>query len=122
MNFLPGRIGPGGGSIELPGGTVLPSIHPVGAPGQPVTLGIRPEHLALDAPRPASAALHVTAELVEALGADTLVHCRLGGSEATLLARLPGTASVKAGDDLTLAVPPEELHVFDPASGKALAS
>ena len=69
---------------------------------------------------PSGCALHVTAELVEALGADTLVHGKLGAASELLLARLPGNAIVRAGDRLAFAVPAEELHLFDPDTGKAL--
>jgi sn-glycerol 3-phosphate transport system ATP-binding protein len=119
MNFLPGRIAASGEAVDLPGGETLNAARPLGAPGRPVTVGIRPEHLALDPAAPAGAALHVTAEMVEALGADTLVHARVGADASSLLARLPGSATVRTGDRMGFRVPPEELHLFDADTGKA---
>ncbi|HWT31365.1 MAG TPA: sn-glycerol-3-phosphate import ATP-binding protein UgpC [Propylenella sp.] len=119
MNFLPARIAAGGDRVELAGGALLATGRAVGEPGRPVTVGIRPEHL-LPAPEAPGRSLELVADLVEALGADTLVHGRIGADSASLLARLPGSAQVRAGDRLVLAVPPEELHLFDAETGRAL--
>jgi sn-glycerol 3-phosphate transport system ATP-binding protein len=119
MNFLRGRIAEGG-AVELPGGERLMAGRAAGRAGQPVEIGIRPEHLELASEVPAPKALHVTADLVEALGADTLVHARLAADGATLLARLPSNAAVRAGDRLTLVLQDGALHLFDPKTGKAL--
>jgi len=75
------------------------------------TIGVRPESISLrasDLRRP----LHLTAqlELVEALGAESLLHLRLG--EWPLLARVPGTVSVSAGDTLALAMDGSALCFF----------
>jgi len=75
------------------------------------TIGIRPESISLrasDLRRP----LHFTAhlELVEALGAESLLHLRLG--EWPLLARVPGTVTVSAGDELALAMDGSSLCFF----------
>jgi sn-glycerol 3-phosphate transport system ATP-binding protein len=111
MNFLP-AVGEGG---ELAvDGARLPAPHAV-EPGRAVTLGLRPEHLAL---APESPTLRLRAELVEALGADTIVHGSIGG--APLLARLPGTHRVALGDEVPLRCTADHVHVFDPASGKRL--
>jgi sn-glycerol 3-phosphate transport system ATP-binding protein len=84
--------------------------------GRPITLGIRPEHVALARDR-ATANLKVA--FVEALGADTLVHGHLG-KDATLVVRLPGTLRVSAGDVMPLSVSADHLHVFDAQSGARL--
>jgi sn-glycerol 3-phosphate transport system ATP-binding protein len=116
MNFLPASIA-AGGAIALPGGALLPR-PPDGAPlaaGTAVTLGIRPEHIALDG----DGALTVTVDLAEMLGADTIVHGRLADG-TLLLARLPGTARVAPGERLTLAAEPAQLHLFDRTNGRRL--
>jgi sn-glycerol 3-phosphate transport system ATP-binding protein len=121
MNFLPGRIGGSGDRVELAGGATLSAGRHLGEPGRPVTVGIRPEHLTPSPDTPVGRSLGLVADLVEALGADTLVHGRIS-DDATLLARLPGNAQVRAGDRFSVAVPPEELHLFDAETGRSLAA
>ncbi|MBI3452603.1 MAG: TOBE domain-containing protein, partial [Rhodospirillales bacterium] len=77
--------------------------------------GIRPEHLHL-AP---DGALAIAADVVEALGADTLIHGRLGDN-TILTIRLPGSTRVKEGDQLKLTAAPDNLHLFDRTSGARL--
>ena len=86
---------------------------------RPVTLGIRPEHLAPAVT--AVADLDVEVELVELLGADTIVHGRLVGTDAVLLARLSGGAPLAAGDRLPLTGASRHLHLFDVDTGHRLA-
>jgi sn-glycerol 3-phosphate transport system ATP-binding protein len=117
MNMLPARLTADGAAIELDG-VRLPVKAPAGLGGRDVTLGIRPEHVAL-APGGAGA-FPLTVDFVEALGADTLAHGHLGASQAQLTVRLPGGTRVAAGDVLSLAAPPERLHLFDAVSGARL--
>jgi sn-glycerol 3-phosphate transport system ATP-binding protein len=114
MNFLPASVTPEGG-LALGDGTrlPLPSDAVAPAPGRAVTLGVRPEHLAVGP----DAGLVVTVELAEQLGADTIVHGRLGDG-TTLLARLPGTTRVAMGERLPLAARAEQLHLFDRETGR----
>jgi sn-glycerol 3-phosphate transport system ATP-binding protein len=79
-------------------------------------LGVRPEHLQLNADR----GLGLTVDLVEALGADTLVYGRLPGAEANLVARLPGATPVRLGERITVAPAAGSLHLFDRDTGKRL--
>ena len=120
MNFAAGRIGASGTSVDLAGGGIMLSTARLGEPGAAVTAGARPEHISL-APVGSDGVLPVTAELVEALGADTLVHGRIAAGPDRLLARLPGNATVRTGDHVGFRVDPAELHVFDAATGRALS-
>jgi len=117
MNFL-SAVPAEDGWLALGDGTRLrpPPDGAALAPGRKLTLGLRPEHLARDG---GIAPLTLTVELAEMLGADTIVHGRLGDG-ALLLARLPGTARAKPGERLPLAVDPARLHVFDRESGKRI--
>ncbi len=115
MNFLPARAEAGGRFTLLAGGEV-PRAQAGGAPGTPVTLGIRPEHL-----RPSGAAESVVSgqvEMVEQLGADTLAH--VGHGAATVVARMPNTAGIAMGQTLHLATDPERIFLFDTTSGLRL--
>ena len=83
--------------------------------GEKVTVGVRPEHLALQGTGPA---LRVTVETVEALGADATAHGAFG--EGTLVARVDGHSGVRVGDTLSLHPIPGRLYFFDAATGKRL--
>jgi sn-glycerol 3-phosphate transport system ATP-binding protein len=118
MNFLDATVGEGGRVLRVGAERLaLPQALPadVGA----LTLGLRPEHLAL-APDGAAGALHIDVELIEALGADTVVHGLIAGNGAGLTIRLDGTIRVAPSDRLSVTVAPERLHLFDSATGQRL--
>jgi len=83
-------------------------------------LGVRPEHLEPCAAPEAMLAIDV--DLVEPLGADTLVYGHLDGkaSEARLVVRLPASAAVPQGR-LPLRFSAANTHWFDAQSGRRLA-
>ncbi|MCA3247116.1 MAG: sn-glycerol-3-phosphate import ATP-binding protein UgpC [Azospirillum sp.] len=115
MNLVPGTLVAGGVAID---GTKLGVAHPAKTvTGADVTVGFRPETLHLDPAGPV--ALLVT--LVGALGADTLVHGRMGGPQGpTITARLPGVVKVREGERMVLRVAPEDIHLFDRATGRRI--
>ena len=117
MNLLPARIDGNGASVELDGVHLAVNVPP-GHAGREITLGVRPEHVALG-PGPAEV-LPFAVVFVEALGADTLVHGEVGKRGVQLTVRLPGGTRVAAGDALSLVVPPERLHLFDAQTGSRL--
>ena len=121
MNFLDARLGSDQRSVILTDGDVLtlPAELPLAA-DTPVTLGIRPEHLNLSDDRPG--VLHLEAELIETLGADTVVHGRLPGENGLLTVRLDGIRPVTAGERIALAADPAMLHVFSKDSGQRIDS
>ncbi len=98
--------------------TLPPAWEPLLLPreGQLVLLGIRPEHFVVSAPAPNN--LQVTVELIEALGNETLVAAEF--DQAHLQVRIPPDVLVKAGDQLSLSIMPEKLHLFDPETGLSL--
>lgn len=118
MNVLPGRIGESGrlavGGAELP----LANGH-AGMAGRSVSVGVRPEHLSLPGDG-ASGDLRLNVELVEALGADTLVHGSLAPDGAALTLRLGGNHRFALGETLPLSVAADDLHLFDPESERRI--
>jgi sn-glycerol 3-phosphate transport system ATP-binding protein len=121
MNFLPGQIADDGDTVRLDGGPVVPLNGQAGAvrPGQPVTVGLRPETLALaGGDRPGN--LTLTVDLVEPLGADTLLHGRLEGTPDEITVRLPGTERIAEGASVPLSVEPDAVHLFDPETERRL--
>jgi sn-glycerol 3-phosphate transport system ATP-binding protein len=118
MNFVAAVPAAEDSWLELDDDTRLrppPDREPL-PPGRRLILGIRPEHLTLAG---GIAPLSVTVELVEMLGADTIVHGRLRNG-TLLLARLPGSARTKPGERVPLGIDPARLHVFDQETGKRL--
>ncbi|WP_291730577.1 sn-glycerol-3-phosphate import ATP-binding protein UgpC [Leisingera sp. F5] len=112
MNFFPAELG--NGQAALPGGAVLPvaSAHSGAA-----TLGLRPEHLTADVNGP----IALEVDLLEQLGANTLIHGRLQGTEHALTASVPGHARDSIGSIRRFSATPALTHLFDTASGKRLA-
>jgi sn-glycerol 3-phosphate transport system ATP-binding protein len=87
--------------------------------GKPVTLGVRPEHLEPCAEKDAT--LIVEIDLVEPLGADTLVYGRLEGKNDTrVAARMAATMDARTGK-LPLRYDPARAHYFDPETGERFA-
>jgi len=116
MNLLPGSIGEDGRSVALEGGARL-AIGLSAKPGRKVVFGIRPEDLGGGA---AGQPVDLAVDLVEPLGADTLIHGRIGGVGADVTARLGGTIKAATGQRLPLALPPDKIHLFDAETGRRI--
>ena len=114
MNILRGRVEADG--IMLADGGLLRLADPALRPwiGREFDIGIRPEHFR---PGPVEGAgIGATVELVELLGADTIVHARRG--DAQIVARLHDGASPMLDEQIGLTPVPGTLHFFDPATGR----
>ncbi|MBN3847438.1 sn-glycerol-3-phosphate ABC transporter ATP-binding protein UgpC [Paraburkholderia sp. Ac-20342] len=134
MNFLPGKVA----SIDAQGVLVTldhsaENIHvPVSGTGlqiaQPVTLGVRPEHLefvdafadvsasvsvsvSASATTPADGVLTRSVALVEQLGEHSYVHLDQPGG-AVLIAKAPGETRLAPGERASLRVPRAACHLF----------
>jgi sn-glycerol 3-phosphate transport system ATP-binding protein len=83
-------------------------------------MGIRPEHL--EPCGEADAMITIEVDLIEPLGADTLVYgheAGKAGETAKIAARMPPATEARAGK-LHLRYAAGHIHWFDPASGKRL--
>jgi multiple sugar transport system ATP-binding protein len=58
--------------------------------------------------------------MVEALGADTLVHVAVAGR--TIIARFPHGVPAVVGEPIALAAAPDRVYIFDAESGERLGS
>jgi multiple sugar transport system ATP-binding protein len=120
MNFLRGEIATAsatGVTVKLADATIA-TANVDGAnarAGQPVTLGIRPEHLRVIA---AKGPFQATVQLVEDLGDHAILHLESPAAEGRLLAKTE-TAPAAAGESVGFDMPAADCHVFD-ASGVAL--
>ncbi len=84
-------------------------------PGDTVTVGVRPEHLALAGD---GGTLKAEVLFAETLGAATLVHLTHPAAAETLTVQAPGDVRVGPGKILTLQAAPDQVHLFD-AAGQA---
>ncbi|WP_377847126.1 ABC transporter ATP-binding protein [Bosea sp. UC22_33] len=114
MNLLPGRVAaPGRVAVGEEGYEVACETASLAA-SAPVTLGIRPEHLALAE----TGGLKLTVELVERLGGESYLYGAAAGLPQITL-RLDGQTPHERGATVDLAFPQAHLHLFDEA-GKAV--
>ena len=130
MNLLPARCRDDGVQLVLHGaGFELRAPDWLRArlkgPDQALTVGIRPQSLrvvpASAAPAPAAPPLAINVDVVEYLGTESQVVGALataGGQRVT--ATVPGDAHALMHTPVGLSAEPDQLHVFDTASGAAL--
>ena len=85
-----------------------------------VTFGVRPEAFVLTSD--ADAALAVTVNVVEELGADAYIYgtASVGGADQDIVARVDGRRPPMKGETVHLKVDPEETHVFSVKTGERL--
>jgi ABC-type sugar transport system ATPase subunit len=117
MNTLPGTVSTagsagidvGGGRMPLPAGLATRVEE-----GQPVVVGVRPEHMSLADGGPVEHKVRA----VEWLGHECLVFGTVG--QAEVVVRLAGMAHLEPGGSARLNVDPAHVHLFDPDSGQRL--
>ncbi|MCC8395625.1 sn-glycerol-3-phosphate ABC transporter ATP-binding protein UgpC [Paraburkholderia sp. MMS20-SJTR3] len=82
--------------------------------GAQVTLGVRPEHLALPSSQPGVQTIRCAVRLVERMGEHSYVHLAGGARDGNpIIAKLPGDGGVSADERIELALAPDACHVFD---------
>ncbi|ANN57197.1 ABC transporter ATP-binding protein [Mesorhizobium loti NZP2037] len=115
MNFIKTTASPapdGKVTVSLPDGGAL-TIDAGGArigECQPVTVGVRPEHLKIG--EPADAAMRAKLRLAEYLGSETMFYATLAdGSDISV--KTDGLAKASAGSSLTIGIPAAACHLFD---------
>ena len=117
MNFFSGAITLRDGKPVFPVGETIVSLERYeGAleEGRKATLGIRPEHVRLDAPD----GFEASVDLDEPMGADSLVWLRLNGHP--LCARVEAGKRYQAGEKVRIAFKPDALSLFDAATEERL--
>ena len=108
MNFLPATWDAAAAGARLPDGTSLPvGRSPAIADGAALTVGIRPEHVELDAPDGPAAAV----ELVEPTGHGIILHLRL--QDQPFKALTHDRDYLDPGPRVAVGLPAGRLHLFD---------
>ncbi|WP_420963490.1 ABC transporter ATP-binding protein [Brucella sp. IR073] len=126
MNFLPARLEAEGGAlfVVLEDGTRL-AVPPAKAAayrshvGKEIVFGIRPEAISARQDRQGWEPFDAAADLVEPLGATTMVYFNVGKS--AICASIDPETAPKAGATVPLSVNMNQMHVFDRESELSLA-
>ena len=120
MNLIPVRLDPSGNQVILGESLPLPlnNFENIVNGDSSVTLGMRPEHL--EGCETENSMMNLQVEMLEKLGADTVVYGKLEQTDISLTVRLPGIYPVDTGDRLPVTITPEHLHIFDSDTGNRL--
>ena len=121
MNFVTATVADGALDLGHGNRLALPASALERAAGRErVTVGIRPEHFspAADGPLISGSTINGRVQVVEPLGADTLVHLAIG--DGTLIARVPPEVRPTVGSPLAIGVDPARIHLFDAETGRSL--
>jgi multiple sugar transport system ATP-binding protein len=121
MNFVDFKVGGNGSSSTLSAGSTAVHLDDSqaamlrGHGGDTITVGFRPEHLAVG--RPDGPGLTVTAlvDVIEFLGNDELIHAI--SDERDVVAIVNTQSGLKVGVEVALSAPPSALYFFDPGTG-----
>jgi len=142
MNLIDARLEPGPEVVFGPHRLGIPGPVLAAHPrldrylGQPIVLGIRPEHLsdaALAGDAVLGSVIELPIKLREELGSEVHLHAAIGlaahvgtgeaddvRSLATLVAKVDPRTEVAVGQVATVAVNADYLHFFDPNTGESI--
>jgi multiple sugar transport system ATP-binding protein len=109
MNFLAGTVEPDGASLRLEDGAIVPLPARV-EPKAAMTLGIRPEHIGLEA-----SGLPAVVRVLEPTGSETHLVAQLSGQEVTAVVKERYIA--EPGTRIGVKFDRDHIHLFDD-SGK----
>ncbi|GLQ56356.1 ABC transporter ATP-binding protein [Devosia nitrariae] len=116
MNFVPATVSEDGQGIvlDLPGASRL-SLGRSLEPGRNVSAGLRPEHLTVTQTQ--EAALRLPVGVVESTGSVTYIS---SDTDPEITVVVHGRSPLSAGDTMGLSIAPENIHLFDVESDRAI--
>ena len=121
MNFIEMPVGTGN---LVQGGFTFPVparySEAIKTAGLKVLAGFRPEHLEMGEVGSDVGTIHGTADVVEYLGNEELLHVTVQGQE--IVAIVDSAHNVRPGDNVQLRLPVDKLHLFNLETGEKLAS
>jgi len=123
MNFITGVLEPGAPPVFRADGVRVPldryAFDARGAVDGTCVIGVRPEAVAIGEAGAARPWSHeVAIEIVEPMGANTLVWAKLGGTNFAFL--VDSEAGLKVGERTTIGFDPGRASLFDEATGARL--
>jgi multiple sugar transport system ATP-binding protein len=86
--------------------------------GKPILFGIRPEHLSDQISDPNHIPVTAPIEISEPMGSESIVYLKAG--TANLIARVPGEHIYRPGEQLTVQLNMEKVHLFDTQTEKVI--
>ena len=117
MNFLRMKVSSEGTRRSLTGWGV--KIPLMGDPKmEEVEVGIRPEHIYMEE-KENTISFEGNVYFLEKLMSETILHMRLEGDHP-LVVKVPGDVELKENEKITLYMDLNEIHIFDPTTGKRL--
>jgi sn-glycerol 3-phosphate transport system ATP-binding protein len=115
MNLLRGKVDADGGSFSIDQAKVTLPRAVSSLAGRELLLGVRPENLELG-----GTAFEMEVEMVESLGADHLIHGRLG--QQSLILRAGPDANPALGSRVRVGFDVDAMHWFEGSSGARVAA
>ena len=118
MNTVTGSVVRGADTVSVELGSTLlplPASHARvlwDSASTEVVVGVRPEHLRISD----DGVLSATVALVESLGHERHVICRLDGGQTVIVRQTSAEAAPGEGSMLHLVADPEQVHLFDPVT------
>jgi multiple sugar transport system ATP-binding protein len=128
MNFFEGAVANSSGTYQFKdefGALNFPidiSKHPSISTlaGKPVTLGVRPEHIAAKPQNASACTVPVNIEVTEPVGNEIFLHCKLANAQYQFVSRIASDIHPEAGKPFDLYFDITKLHFFDKKDGKAI--
>ena len=121
MNLLKGKVQKGEGGLAFvedgqTGALTIPlrgKLEPLAAKyvGKPIIFGIRPEHLSDQVSDPDHIPITATVEIAEPMGSESIVYFK--SATGNLIARVPGEHVYHPGEQLTVQLNMDKVHLFD---------
>jgi multiple sugar transport system ATP-binding protein len=98
------------GALTIP---LRDKLEPLAAKyvGKPIIFGIRPEHLSDQVSDPDHIPITATVEIAEPMGSESIVYFK--SATGNLIARVPGEHVYHPGEQLTVQLNMDKVHLFD---------
>jgi multiple sugar transport system ATP-binding protein len=117
MNFLTGKVAHRNGAAHVEvGGASIPLPARAGIPGE-VTIGIRPEHIAVEF-TPSAEAVPASVSVLEPIGSHQLLTAQVGTD--VIKVSVPPEFEADPGRQVWLRFDPRRVRLMDPQTGQAV--